>query len=383
MDGLERPLLAGARPRTPGAGVSIRRRSHAGRTTKLASLRGGGGSMNGRPLLLAYHAIGAWSPALAIPEQALRAQLSLLRRRGYVGFTAAEAERRRQDGTLAARAVVVTFDDGFRSVLRARPILEEIGFPATVFAVTSFVESGEPLRWPGMEHAEESHLLPLRWPELELLREAGWEVGSHTASHPLLPDLGEAAVARELVESRATIEKRLGSCETLAYPYGRADERTATAAAQAGYLAAFTLSRAHRPDEPLRRPRLGLRDIDRGARLRLRLSRAASQSTSTQPPPVSRRFQGAKSPCVGPIWSPAPCAAKNAPIARATSSGRSAGFRRGTHRTGSSKRSPVSRASNRGAESGSGKSLASESRALASLPSASRPVESVAILARP
>src|SRR5919108_230023 len=149
MDGLERPLLAGARPRTPGAGVSIRRRSHAGRPKKLASLRGGGGSMNGRPLLLAYHAIGAWSPALAIPEQALRAQLSLLRRRGYVGFTAAEAERRRQDGTLAARAVVVTFDDGFRSVLRARPILEEIGFPATVFAGAPRLPPDEPgLRRP-------------------------------------------------------------------------------------------------------------------------------------------------------------------------------------------------------------------------------------------
>ena len=122
--------------------------------------------MSDRPLLLAYHAVGAWSPALAIPEHALRAQLTLLQRRGYVGLTAAEAERRRQDGTLPARTVVVTFDDGFRSVLRARPILEELGFPATVFVVTSFVESGEPLQWPGLEQSEES----LGWhPEDSLL----------------------------------------------------------------------------------------------------------------------------------------------------------------------------------------------------------------------
>ena len=228
--------------------------------------------MSDRPLLLAYHAVGSWSPTLAIPEPVLRAQLSLLRRRGYVGLTAAEAERRRQGGTLPARTLVVTFDDGFRSVLRAKPIFEQLGVPATVFVVTSFVDSGEPLRWPGLEQSEES----LGWSELELLREAGWEVGSHTATHPLLPDLGDAELERELVASRATIEKRLGACETLAYPYGRADERTATAAARAGYLAAFTLGRAHRPDEPLRRPRLGLRDVDRGARLRLRLSRAAT-----------------------------------------------------------------------------------------------------------
>jgi peptidoglycan/xylan/chitin deacetylase (PgdA/CDA1 family) len=226
--------------------------------------------MNDRPLLLAYHAVGAGS--LAIPERALHAQLALLRRRGYVGFTAAETERRRQDRTLPPRAVVVTFDDGFRSVLRAKLILDELGYPATVFAVTSFVESGEPLRWPGLDRSEES----LGWPELELLSETGWEVGSHTVTHPLLPDLDDAELERELVDSRATIRKRLGSCETLAYPYGRADERAVAAAARAGYLAAFTLGRADRPDEPLRRPRLGLRDVDRGARLRLRLSRAAT-----------------------------------------------------------------------------------------------------------
>jgi peptidoglycan/xylan/chitin deacetylase (PgdA/CDA1 family) len=255
--------------------------------------------MNDGPLLLAYHAVGTWSPALAIPEPALRAQLSLLRRRGYIGLTAAEAERRRRAGTLPARAVVVTFDDGFRSVLRAKPILDEVGFPATVFAVTSFVESDEALRWPGLEQSEKS----LGWSELELLREAGWEVGSHTATHPLLPDLDDAELDRELVDSRATIEKRLGSCETLAYPYGRADARTARAAARAGYLAAFTLGRAHRPDEPLRRPRLGLRDVDRGARLRLRLSPGAAFARRSRAATAASDLRRAVLP--RPEWLPA------------------------------------------------------------------------------
>jgi peptidoglycan/xylan/chitin deacetylase (PgdA/CDA1 family) len=254
--------------------------------------------MNVRPLVLAYHAVGAWSSALAIREPALRAQLSLLGRRGYEGLTAAEAERRRQGGTLPARAVVVTFDDGFRSVLRAKPILDEVGFPATVFAVTSFVESGEPLRWPGLEQSEES----LGWSELELLREAGWEVGSHTATHPLLPDLDDAELERELADSRATIRERLGSCETLAYPYGRADERAAAAAARAGYVAAFTLGHAHRPDEPLRRPRLGLRAADRGLRLRVRLSTGAALARRSRPAAAASALRRALLP--RPEWLP-------------------------------------------------------------------------------
>jgi peptidoglycan/xylan/chitin deacetylase (PgdA/CDA1 family) len=238
--------------------------------------------MSQRPLLLAYHAVGTWSPALAIPEQALRTQLSLLRRRGYVGLTAAEAERRRQERTLPPRTVVVTFDDGFRSVLRARPILEEAGFPATVFAVTSYVESGEPLGWPGLENrhgslrGSDGDLQPLGWSDLELLRECGWEVGSHTVTHPLLPDVDDNRLEYELVASRLLLEQRLGSCETLSYPYGRTDERTVATAAHAGYLAAFTLSRVHRADGSYRRPRLGLRGIDRGLRLRAQLSSGAA-----------------------------------------------------------------------------------------------------------
>ena len=252
--------------------------------------------MKDRPLLLAYHAVGAGP--LAVPERALRTQLALLRRRGYVGLTAAEAERRRQDETLPPRTVAVTFDDGFHSVLRAKPILDEVGFPATVFVVTSFVESGEPLRWPGLEQSEES----LGWSELELLREAGWEVGSHTATHPLLSDLDDAELERELADSRAAIHDRLGSCETLAYPYGRADERTTAAAARAGYLAAFTLGRAHRPDEPLRRPRLGLRDVDRGLRLRLRLSTGAALTRQSRAAAAASGLRRALLP--RPDWLP-------------------------------------------------------------------------------
>jgi peptidoglycan/xylan/chitin deacetylase (PgdA/CDA1 family) len=233
--------------------------------------------MSGRPLVLAYHAVGPSKSPLAIPEQVLRDQLSLLRSRGYVGLTAAQAERRRRDGTLPARTAVVTFDDGFHSVLRARPILDQLGFPATVFVVTSFVEAGEPLRWPGIERwseLEPRELQPLRWNELELLREADWEIGSHTVSHPLLPDLVEAELNRELAESSRLLHARFGSCETVAYPYGRVDERTAKAAARAGYLAGFALRRVHRPDEPFRRPRLELRSTDTGIRLQARLSRS-------------------------------------------------------------------------------------------------------------
>ena len=140
-----------------------------------------------RPLVLAYHAVSSsWSSPLAISVAHLRCQLAYLRRNGYVGLKFAEAERRRGDGSLPERTVVVTFDDGYASNRRALPLLEEVGFPATVFVVTDFVDSGAPLCWFGIDHelASESvdELRPLTWEELRTLQDAGWEIGSHTVT---------------------------------------------------------------------------------------------------------------------------------------------------------------------------------------------------------
>ena len=210
-----------------------------------------------------------------MPEESLARQLRSLRRRGYEGLTVAEAERRLQAGALSRRTVVVTFDDAYESTLRAKPLLDELGYPATVFAVTSFAGSGELLHWPGVEQWADSpyadELRPLSWTELQRLHEAGWEIGSHTVTHPRLPDVDDATLAAELEDSRAAIVEGIGVCDTIAYPYGLADDRVAAAARRAGYASGLTLTSAHRRDEPLLRPRTGLYPTDRW-RERIKLS---------------------------------------------------------------------------------------------------------------
>jgi len=230
-----------------------------------------------RPLILAYHGVSSsWRSPLAIPERLLAHHLSVLRSRGYVGFTFAESERRRTAGTLPKRSVVITFDDGFTSTLRAKTLLDDAGFVATVFVVTDFVDSGEPLCWPGVEQwlgeKTRDEMEPLSWRQLEFLREAGWEVGSHTSTHALLTGLDDEGLARELADSHHAIEQRLGRADTVAYPYGLADERVAAAARGAGYLAGCTLTPALTMDEPYRRPRIGFGPADRGWRALAKLS---------------------------------------------------------------------------------------------------------------
>jgi peptidoglycan/xylan/chitin deacetylase (PgdA/CDA1 family) len=229
------------------------------------------------PLILCYHAVASgWSGSSAVSEDVLATQLGLLARRGYVGLTFAECERRRSEGVLPTRSVVVTFDDGYASVLRAKPILEALRFPATVFVVTQFVDSEEPLTWPGIGHwlhTEYAHeMRSLTWGELETLQNGGWEVGSHTVTHRALTTLGAGDLERELLESRHAIETRIGSCVTLAYPYGVADERVASFVENSGYLAACSLSLSHRVNDRYRRARVGLYDHDRGWRLQTKIT---------------------------------------------------------------------------------------------------------------
>lgn len=232
-----------------------------------------------RHLIIAYHAVSSnWPSPLAVSHAVLREQLGALKARGYVGFTLSEMERRREAGSLPKHSVAITFDDGYSSTLEARDALRAVGYPATVFPVLSFLKSGEKLQWPGIDswigspHSDE--LRPLTWDDLELLREEGWEVGSHTVSHPDLTAISSDQLEEELTVSRRELSERLGRCESIAYPYGRANDAVAAATEKAGYEVGVTLSRYHDRDQPYLRPRVGLYPRDHGLRLRAKLSPA-------------------------------------------------------------------------------------------------------------
>jgi peptidoglycan/xylan/chitin deacetylase (PgdA/CDA1 family) len=203
-------------------------------------------------------------------------QLGVLRTRGYVGFTLSELVSRRDEGTLPKRSLAVTFDDGYASTLKAKPILDDAGYPATVFVVTDFVESGELLSWPGIEQwrrgAQSGELASLRHADLELLTEAGWEIGSHTRSHPSLPTLSRERLADEIGGSREQLIRRLGRCDTLAYPYGLTSADAIDVVESSGYSAACVVTPRGGEQGRFCVPRVGLYGNDTGWRLRAKLS---------------------------------------------------------------------------------------------------------------
>lgn len=227
-------------------------------------------------LVLCYHALSPrWPAALSLPPDAFERGLRRLADRGYSGITFTEAVSSPPRG----RAVVVTFDDAFGSVGNlAEPVLTELGWPATVFVPTDFPAECRLLAWEGTsqwaggEFSDE--LKPMDWTEIAALQSRGWEIGSHTCSHPYLTRLDDQRLASELVRSRAVCEERLGGrCASIAYPYGDVDARVEAAAAEAGYTVGAALPRRLGAGSLLAWPRVGVYNGDDGWRFAVKVSR--------------------------------------------------------------------------------------------------------------
>jgi peptidoglycan/xylan/chitin deacetylase (PgdA/CDA1 family) len=228
-------------------------------------------------LVLCYHAVSErWNDALAVTPQQLAAQVGELIGRGYVATTFSEAVL----DPPAARTLAISFDDACGSVLRrAKPVLDGLGAPATVFAPSGWIGEPTPMRWAGIEHhaagPHADELACLGWDELRSLADGGWEVGSHTVSHPHLSAIDDEALERELRASREALEAGLQrSVLSIAYPYGDVDARVMVRTRDAGYLAAAGLPARPGEDDAWSWPRVGIYHRDDQRRFRTKVAPA-------------------------------------------------------------------------------------------------------------
>lgn len=195
--------------------------------------------------VLMYHRVAepknSWEARYGVAPKNFKEQVHALVHAGYraVGIDSLIAWL--DGGTpLPDGSIVVTFDDGFRSVREfAQPVLSEVGWPFTVFLVSDLI-GGQDV-WTRDENPAGVSYPLLGADEIVGMLKDGVSFHSHTRSHPSLPTLGDEALADQLKGSQAALRQLLG-CDVsyLAYPYGHADARVQAAARSAGYRAAFS-----------------------------------------------------------------------------------------------------------------------------------------------
>lgn len=82
-----------------------------------------------------------------------------------------------------------------------------------------------------------SRTMMMNWSEVKELQDAGFYIGSHSYSHPMLANLAsEDEIFNELIISSERIQQQLGEKPlTISYPIGSWDTRVVNASVKAGY----------------------------------------------------------------------------------------------------------------------------------------------------
>src|SRR5687767_10681597 len=163
---------------------------------------------------------------LTVSPAAFEEQIRHLHENGFSFLLASEVESAVKLGKpLPAKAICLTMDDGYKDNFeRAFPILQRYGIPATIFLVTSTVDTARHLSWD----------------EVNIMHREKVGFGSHTVHHYDLPGLSVNQLDYELRESRRVIEsKLLERISAIAYPSGRYNDTVVQRARLAGYEAGW------------------------------------------------------------------------------------------------------------------------------------------------
>jgi peptidoglycan/xylan/chitin deacetylase (PgdA/CDA1 family) len=198
------------------------------------------------PILL-YHSISEGATSRfrqwTVSPRQFAEQLAYLQASRYTALTVTQlAQALWCDGRLPPKPVLITFDDGFADFYTdAFPILKKYHYTATLYVVTKFI--GGRSRW--LASVGEAERRMLTWDQLRAIHANGIECGAHGETHPQLDILPEDEARREIEQSKAELEERLGQRVTsFAYPYGYHSAKTIELVEKAGFAAACAVKHA-------------------------------------------------------------------------------------------------------------------------------------------
>jgi peptidoglycan/xylan/chitin deacetylase (PgdA/CDA1 family) len=177
--------------------------------------------------ILVYHDLGTPPaseayPGLFVSDADFVAEMQWLHQHGYQAVTLDEVMRAwYHGGTLPSKPIVITFDNGY--------------IPQATFAPAVMSHYG----WPGvLNEITENHLANWR---LAHLLAIGWEVDSHSVTHPDLTTATPTELRYQVTASRQFLRRTFTiPVNSFCYPSNRYDSTVIAAVRAAGYTNALT-----------------------------------------------------------------------------------------------------------------------------------------------
>ncbi|HEX9079687.1 MAG TPA: polysaccharide deacetylase family protein [Desulfuromonadaceae bacterium] len=216
------------------------------------------------PILL-YHRLGPTvADGMTITTTVFESQMKYLHDNGYtvIPLRRLVDHYRGKAPALPPKSVVIVADDGHKSVYEYMlPVIRRYRYPVTLFIYPSAISNAK---------------YAMTWDQLRALKKTGlFDLQSHTYWHPnfkrdkrkLTPAAYEKLVDMQLKKSKAKLESEVGGpVDLLAWPFGIYDDYLLKKAAEAGYVATFTIERRHAtPADPVMKlPRYLLINADSG-----------------------------------------------------------------------------------------------------------------------
>ncbi len=136
----------------------------------------------------------------------------------------------------------ITFDDAFVSVLEnAVPVLKKYKLPAAFFVPTGNL--GKTPLWTLSDDCSDSNETVMNEQQIMELDKNGFDIFSHTVSHPVLTEIEFDMLMNELKDSKQALENILNHpVHAVSYPHGTYNSNVCKVAKKAGYKQAFTIT---------------------------------------------------------------------------------------------------------------------------------------------
>ena len=204
--------------------------------------------LNNNATILLYHEIGT---------KEFKRHIKYLKKYCNVIPLSLLSDTIRNKGSLPKNSVIITFDDGKKSLYQLLPLIKKHAVPVTIYISPGIIEKNTEFWFDTVirlnetykinnldkehlkripdeeknkiirEFSEKYNYLPaenivMNWNEVKNMHDSGFvEIGAHTMNHPCLTKIGLKKAEQEIFNSKKMIEKKLGKrISSFSYPNG-------------------------------------------------------------------------------------------------------------------------------------------------------------------